>query len=163
MLDEATRTTILKLKAAGHGTRAIAKALGVSRISVRRVIVSGDAARPRSCAPRLQSRTARRSSSCTPATKATSAGCTKSFSPAALSSPTPRSPPSVASTGSDHPRRHLPDYEFPAGKEMQHDTSPHVATIGGEPTRVQIASIVLCYSRMIFFQHYPRFTRFVGS
>ena len=46
MLDEATRTTILKLKAAGHGTRAIAKALGVARISVRRIIASGDAAPP---------------------------------------------------------------------------------------------------------------------
>jgi hypothetical protein len=51
-------------------------------------------------------------------------------------------------------------YEFPAGSEMQHDTSPHQAKIGGVRTRVQTASLVLCYSRMIFFQHYPRFTRF---
>jgi hypothetical protein len=34
MLDEATRTTILKLHEAGHGIRAIAKALGVGRASV---------------------------------------------------------------------------------------------------------------------------------
>lgn len=46
MLDEATRTAILKLKAAGHGTRAIAKALQVARISVRRVIASGAAVPP---------------------------------------------------------------------------------------------------------------------
>jgi hypothetical protein len=51
-------------------------------------------------------------------------------------------------------------YEFPAGAEMQHDTSPHQAKIRGVLTRVQTASLVLCYSRMIFFQHYPRFTRF---
>lgn len=43
---------------------------------------------------------------------------------------------------------------------MQHDTSPHYANIGGKKTKVQTASLVLCYSRMIFFQHYPRFTRF---
>jgi hypothetical protein len=43
---------------------------------------------------------------------------------------------------------------------MQHDTSPHTAEIGGVRTRVQTASVVLCYSRMIFFQMYPRFTRF---
>ena len=43
---------------------------------------------------------------------------------------------------------------------MQHDTSPHYAQIGGVLTPVQTASVVLCYSRMIFFQHYPRFTRF---
>jgi hypothetical protein len=43
---------------------------------------------------------------------------------------------------------------------MQHDTSPHHAKIGGVLTPMQTASLVLCYSRMIFFQHYPRFTRF---
>jgi hypothetical protein len=43
---------------------------------------------------------------------------------------------------------------------MQHDTSPHHANIDGVITPVQTASVVLCYSRMIFFQHYPQFTRF---
>ena len=51
-------------------------------------------------------------------------------------------------------------YEFSVGQEMQHDTSPHWATVGGQSVKVQIASLVLCYSRMIFFQVYPRFTRF---
>jgi hypothetical protein len=51
-------------------------------------------------------------------------------------------------------------YEFPVAAEMQHDTSPHQARIGGVLARVQTASLVLCYSRMIFFQMYPRFTRF---
>ena len=41
MLDEATRTAILKLKEQGHGSRKIANALGVARSSVRRVIGSG--------------------------------------------------------------------------------------------------------------------------
>lgn len=46
MLDEATRTAILKLKKQGHGSRKIAKALGVGRDTVRRVISSGSAAVP---------------------------------------------------------------------------------------------------------------------
>ena len=51
-------------------------------------------------------------------------------------------------------------YDFQPGQEMQHDTSPHWATIGGGRTRVHIASLVLCFSRMIYFQIYLRFTRF---
>jgi hypothetical protein len=51
-------------------------------------------------------------------------------------------------------------YHFAPGEEMQHDTSPHMAWIGGVERQVQTASLVLCYSRLIFFQGYPRFTRF---
>jgi hypothetical protein len=58
------------------------------------------------------------------------------------------------------PRRPAGHYTFGAGTEMQHDTSPHRAKIGGVITPVQSASLVLCYSRLIFFQCYPRFTRF---
>lgn len=43
---------------------------------------------------------------------------------------------------------------------MQHDTSPHQEKLGGVLMRVQTASLVLCYSRVIFFQCHPRFTRF---
>lgn len=51
-------------------------------------------------------------------------------------------------------------YHFEPGEEMQHDTSPHRARIGEKLQDVQTASLVLCYSRMLFFQCYPRFTRF---
>jgi hypothetical protein len=43
---------------------------------------------------------------------------------------------------------------------MQHDTSPHKAKIGGKVQVVQSASAVLAYSRMTYFQCYPRFRRF---
>ena len=46
MLDEATRTTILKLHEQRHGSRRIAKTLGIGRDTVRRVISSGSAAVP---------------------------------------------------------------------------------------------------------------------
>ena len=46
------------------------------------------------------------------------------------------------------------------GQEAQHDTSPHMAEIGGTRRRVQSASTVLGFSRTLFFQGYPRFRRF---
>ena len=39
MLDQTTRLTILRLRSEGHGTRAIAHALGISRGAVKRVLV----------------------------------------------------------------------------------------------------------------------------
>ena len=43
---------------------------------------------------------------------------------------------------------------------MQHDTSPHEVELAGKKRKVQTASAVLCYSRMLFFQCYPTFQRF---
>ena len=51
-------------------------------------------------------------------------------------------------------------YHFEPGVEMQHDTSPHEVELGGKKRKVQTASAVLCYSRMLFFQCYPTFQRF---
>jgi hypothetical protein len=52
------------------------------------------------------------------------------------------------------------EYRFTPGQEMQHDTSPHRVEIGGHLRLVQTASLVLCYSRMLFFEFFPTFTRF---
>jgi len=52
------------------------------------------------------------------------------------------------------------EYDFAPGQEMQHDTSPHKLVLGGEKITAQCASLVLAYSRRIFIQYYPRFTRF---
>jgi len=51
-------------------------------------------------------------------------------------------------------------YDFAPGEEMQHDTSPHEVELAGKRRKVQTASAVLCYSRMLFFQCYPTFQRF---
>ena len=51
-------------------------------------------------------------------------------------------------------------YSFAPGEEMQHDTSPHELELAGRKRKVQTASAVLCYSRMLFFQCYPTFQRF---
>jgi transposase len=51
-------------------------------------------------------------------------------------------------------------YEFQPGEELQHDTSPHLIEIAGKKRSAQTASAVMCYSRMLFFQCYPTFQRF---
>jgi hypothetical protein len=51
-------------------------------------------------------------------------------------------------------------YDYSPGQELQHDTSPHELELAGKKRKVQTASAVLCYSRMLFFQCYPRFQRF---
>jgi transposase len=58
------------------------------------------------------------------------------------------------------PKEPAGHYEFAAGEEMQHDTSPYRAVVGGVQKVIQIASLVLAFSRMIFFQVYACFTRF---
>jgi len=51
-------------------------------------------------------------------------------------------------------------YHFEPGEEIQHDTSPHELELAGKKRKVQTASAVLCYSRMLFFQCSPTFQRF---
>src|SRR6516225_6680476 len=51
-------------------------------------------------------------------------------------------------------------YDFQPGEELQHDTSPHLIEIAGKKHSAQTASAVLCYSRMLFCQCYPSFQRF---
>ena len=51
-------------------------------------------------------------------------------------------------------------YESAPGQEMQHDTSPHVVLLGGNQVKAQCAGLVLAYSRKLFVQYYPAFTRF---
>lgn len=51
-------------------------------------------------------------------------------------------------------------YTFAPGREMQHDTSPHTLIIGEKKVKAQCAGLVLAYSRKLFIQYYPVFTRF---
>ncbi len=52
------------------------------------------------------------------------------------------------------------EYIFGPGEEMQHDTSPHRVNLGDKSVTAQCAGLVLAYSRRLFVQYYPRYTRF---
>ncbi len=161
MLDEDTRSAILRLTREGHGTRAIADVLGISRGAVKRVLREGTAAVPHiaraekaepfrteilellaSCKGnlvRVHEEIVRGGAALS--YQALTAFCRKHGIGTLPPKPTGR-------------------YVHAPGQEMQHDTSPHLAIIGGKERRVQTASLVFCHCRMIFAQCYPRFSRF---
>ena len=56
--------------------------------------------------------------------------------------------------------RRVGEYHWEPGQEMQHDTSPHIVTIAGQSVKAQCASLVLAFSRQLFIQYYPCYTRF---
>ena len=58
------------------------------------------------------------------------------------------------------PRKRTGSYTFGPGQETQHDTSPHQVIIGEKKVKAQCAGLVLAYSRKLFIQYYPVFTRF---
>lgn len=58
------------------------------------------------------------------------------------------------------PAKRSGQYHHAPGAEMQHDTSPHKLELSGKPITAQCACLTLAYSRRLYMQYYPRFTRF---
>jgi len=161
MLTLDTRKAILELHAKAHGIRAIAKALDVSRNAVRQVVRSGRAEvspieREVPLTPHLER------------VRSLHASCKGNL--VRVHEELEREGVCVAySTLTSFCRRHRIGvkepkvsgrYDWAPGTEMQHDTSPHEVKLGGKKRVVQCASLVLGYSRMIYAQVYPEFTRF---
>jgi len=162
MLDQTTRQTILTLREAGHGTRAIAKALHISRGAVKAVLADGGAAPP--SLERAEKADPHRDDILALFTEC-KGNLVRVHEELVTRGLVNLSYPALTAFCRKHGIGHVPAkpagrYHFPPGKEMQHDTSPHDAHIGGALRRVQTASLVLCHSQRLFFQFYPRFTRF---
>jgi hypothetical protein len=162
MLNQTIRQAILTLRNAGHGTRAIARALQISRGAVKSVLAAGTAEPP--ALVRAEKAEAHRDDilalyqSC----KGNLVRVHEELHARGL---VDLSYPALTAFCRKHGIGHTPStptghYDFAPGKEMQHDTSPHDVHIGGALRRVQTAALVPCYSRRLFFQFYPRFTRF---
>jgi transposase len=66
----------------------------------------------------------------------------------------------VREAGLRSPPARAGEYTFGPGEEMQHDTSPHRVVLGEKTVTAQCAGLVLAYSRRLFVQYYPRYTRF---
>ena len=159
MLKHTLRATILELSQKGLGTRRIARTLGVSRGAVKRVIASGTEAAPKLERPspieghraEILELSALCKGNLVRVHEELQASGQKLSYPAltAFVRRQMKEPPVPAG-----------QYHFEPGQEIQHDTSPHDVSLGGKTKRMQTASAVLCYSRMLFFQLYPCFTRF---
>jgi transposase len=161
MLSQAQRTTILELHTQGVAKREIARVLGISRVAVRKVLRSNSTAVPELQRPEKAEPYRQRILELFDQCKGNlvrvheelvAGGAELSY--AALTAFCRRhgigyQPPVAAG-----------QYEFAPGAELQHDTSPHELELVGKKRKVQTASAVLCYSRMLFFQCYPTFQRF---
>ena len=161
MLSQAQRTTILELNAKQVSKREIARVMGISRVAVRKVLRSNSNAVPE--LHRAEKAEPHRQQilelfeqckgNLVRVHEELVAGGAK-LSYTALTAFCRRhgigyAPPTPSG-----------QYEFAPGEELQHDTSPHELELGGKKRKVQTASAVLCYSRMLFFQCYPNFRRF---
>lgn len=159
MIDKSKRSAILQLSSQGHGTRKIAKLLKVSRGTVKDVIASRQERPPLVEKPSVLTPHAETIGELTRLCEGnlvrvheelTEKGVTVAYSTLTAFIRREKPPPKVP----------VGTYDFGPGEEMQHDTSPHTALIAGKRVPLQTASLVLCFSRMLFFQLYVRFTRF---
>lgn len=66
----------------------------------------------------------------------------------------------IRNAGLRAPVKRVGEYCFEPGRGIQHDTSPIGSSSGEKKIKVQCASLVLGYSRKLFMQYYPCFTRF---
>src|SRR6184192_3969669 len=161
MLSQAQRTTILELNAQQVSKREIARVLGISRVAVRKVLRSNSIAIPElhrtEKAEPYRQQILELFDQCKGNLvrvheELVAGGAELSYT--ALTAFCRRhgigyAPPVPAGR-----------YDFAPGEEIQHDTSPHELELAGRKRKVQTASAVLCYSRMLFFQMYPTFQRF---
>ncbi|HET7883304.1 MAG TPA: hypothetical protein VFL55_20630 [Acetobacteraceae bacterium] len=153
------RTTVRTLQAQGHSLRAISRLLALSRNTVRRILrePSGDGAEAPPCdeATRLRVQAAyerARGNVVRVRELLAEDGLDVSYSTLTRW---------VRAAGLRQPPRRAGEYDCLPGQEMQHDTSPHrVAFAAAKPVIAQCAGLVLAYSRRLFIQYYPRFTRF---
>ena len=161
MLSQAQRTTILELHAQGVGKREIARVLNVSRLTVRKVLRSHSdkvptLSRPEKAEPYRQQilEELHRCKGNLVRVQEELAASGANLSYQTLTAFCRRhgigQPPAVA----------VGRYDFLPGDEVQHDTSPHEVLLASKKRKVQTASAVLCYSRLLFFQLYPTFQRF---
>jgi transposase len=161
MLSQAQRTAILELNAKGVSRREIARALQISRLTVRKVVRENSPSVPEiqraEKAEPYRQQILDLLASCKGNLvrvheELTAGGAVLSYP--ALTGFCRRQ--GIGQT----PIVAAGQYHFEPGVEMQHDTSPHEVEVNGKKYKAQTASAVLCYSHLLFFQINPTFQRF---
>lgn len=161
MLSQTQRSAILELSQQGIGTREIARLLSISRGAVRKVLRSNSAAVPELNRPEKAEPYRQQILELFGACKGNLVRVHEEL----LAGGAQLSYPALTAFCRRHgigyqPPKPVGQYDFQPGEELQHDTSPHELELNGKRRKVQTASAVLCYSRMLLFQCYPRFQRF---
>ena len=161
MLSQELRMAILELSAQGVAKREIARLLGITRLSVRKVLRLKSSNvptldRPEKAEPYRQQILDE---------LVRCEGNLVRVHEELLAQGANLSYPALTAFCRRHGIAQTPKvptgrYDFQPGEELQHDTSPHTVEIAGKKRKAQTASAVLCYSRMLYFQLYPTFQRF---
>ena len=162
MLSAPQRQAILALKDKGASIHQIARLLGHTRRTVRRVLKQGPQPPPRAHPPPRPSPGV---ASMLPTLYWESRGNVVRMQQLLLERHGQEVPYStltywVRQAELREPPVRVGRYDFAPGEEMQHDTSPHRLELGGKPLTAQCAGLILGFSRLSFIQYYPRFTRF---
>jgi transposase len=160
MLNKEMRQTIFSLSQSGQSNRAISRLLKISRNTVKEVLAKGID---------IPSNTrASQGTEITPVLREVFGRCLGNASriqevlkeeyelDIAYSTLTR----SIHNAELREPIKRVGEYHFEPGQEMQHDTSPHIILLGDKKIKAQCASLILGYSRKLFIQYYPCFTRF---
>jgi hypothetical protein len=161
MLSQAQRSAILELHSKGVAKREIARVLRISRVAVRQVVRSNSTAIPELHRPEKAEPYRRQILELFDQCQGNLARVHEELVAAGVE----LSYPALTAFCRRHHIGYQPPvpagrFDFSAGEELQHDTSPHELELAGKKRKVQTASAVLCYSRMLFFQCYPTFQRF---
>ncbi len=161
MIDQETRQAVLKLKKLEYGTRRIARTLKISRWAVRQILATGTDEVPDierdTTAAKHRDQIVREIALCK--------GNLTRVHEELVNDGIELSYPALTYFVRKHglakaPKLPVGRYPAEPGVEAQHDTSPHDVTFEVGKRRCQCASIILAYSRMLYFQYAKRFTRF---
>ncbi len=161
MLDMETRAAILRLRAVGHGINPIAKVLKVSPNSVRKVLEEGTSKVPEMARPSVADPHRERIVELHGVCKGNLVRVHEELEACGVSIPYSTLTGFCRREGIGvKPKVRTGEYHFDPGEEMQHDTSPHKVMVGSKYLLLQCASVVLCFSRMLFAMVFPTFNRF---
>jgi transposase len=157
MIPIEIRNSVRVLKAQGRTLREISRVLKLSRSAVRRILRERDAVTAPPCEPqmlaRLEDAFVRVRGNVARVQQLIAAENDLQVPYSTLTR-------WIREAGLRRPPPRAGEYCFAPGEEMQHDTSPHRMMMAGKPITAQCAALVLAFSRRLFVQYYPRFTRF---
>src|SRR5271165_2247131 len=154
------RNAVCTLQAQGHSLREISRSLALSRNTVRRILRQPNRAVDEAVA--CDEATLARLQAAFERTRGNVVRIQELLADDGLEVRYSTLTRWVREAGLRSPPRRAGEYHFAPGQEMQHDTSPHRVAFGNtdKPVTAQCAGLVLAYSRRLFIQYYPRFTRF---
>src|SRR5215468_2290338 len=148
MLDQSTRVAILRLHREGHGTRAIARALGISRGAVKDVLTAGTSEVPELVRAEAAEPYREQIVELLVRCKGNLVRVHEEIMAAGAKLSYPALTAYCRRHGIGHePPEPVGQYPFEPAEESQHDTSPHDVNLAGRKRRAQTASMALCYSR----------------